>query len=236
MNEGLTVLLSTAIGIGFLHTLIGVDHSLPFVVLGRAQGWSVRKLLTITTLCGVGHVLSSVILGAVGIGLGVAAERLDWIESRRGEISAWLLIGFGLAYASWAFYRSMRNRPHRHVHFHTKEGIHAHEHRHESEHLHPHELNRRAFTIWTLFIVFVFGPCEPLIPLLMVPALQHEWYAVVLVAVVFGVTTVGTMLAVVLAGFLGLRPSFFSFFERHVHVVAGLMIAASGIAIKAFGI
>ncbi|RPJ87383.1 MAG: hypothetical protein EHM18_01420 [Acidobacteria bacterium] len=236
MNEGLTVLLSTAVGIGFLHTLIGVDHSLPFVVLGRAQGWSVRKLITITTLCGIGHVMSSVILGFVGIGLGVAAERLEWIESRRGEIAAWLLIGFGLAYATWAFYRSLRNRPHRHVHFHAEEVSHAHEHRHQSEHLHPHQLNRRAFTIWTLFIVFVFGPCEPLIPLLMVPALEHSWIGVALVAGVFGVATVGTMLLVVLAGFYGLRPAFFALFERHVHVVAGLMIAASGIAIKAFGI
>ncbi len=229
------MLLSTAVGIGFLHTLIGVDHSLPFIVLGRAQGWSVRKLLTITILCGIGHVLSSVILGLVGIGIGVAAERLQWIETRRGEISAWLLIGFGLAYASWALYRSIRNRPHRHLHFHD-EGIHAHEHRHENEHLHPHQMDRRALTIWTLFIVFVFGPCEPLIPLLIVPALQHAWYGVALVAVAFGVTTVGTMVVVVLAGFHGLRPVFFSFFERHVHVVAGLMIAASGIAIKAFGL
>ncbi len=230
------MLLSTAVGIGFLHTLIGVDHSLPFVVLGRAQGWSVRKLLAITTLCGFGHVLSSVILGFVGIALGVAAERLQWIETRRGEIAAWLLIGFGLAYASWAFYRSLRNRPHRHVHFHPDELSHAHEHRHQTEHLHPHQLDRRAFTIWTLFIVFVFGPCEPLIPLLMVPALKHEWYGVALVAIVFSVATVGTMVVVVLAGFYGLRPSFFSFFERHVHVVAGLMIAASGVAIKAFGL
>jgi len=230
------VLLSTAVGIGFLHTLIGVDHSLPFVVLGRAQGWSVRKLLTITILCGVGHVLSSVILGLLGIALGVAAERLQWIETRRGEISAWLLIGFGLAYATWALYRSIRSRPHRHLHFHADEGIHAHEHRHQDEHLHPHQLDRRALTIWTLFIVFVFGPCEPLIPLLIVPALHHSWYGVALVAVVFGVTTVGTMVVVVLAGFHGLRPIFFSFFERHVHVVAGLMIAASGIAIKAFGL
>jgi len=229
------VLLSTAVGIGFLHTLIGVDHSLPFIVLGRAQGWSVRKLLTVTILCGIGHVLSSVVLGMVGIALGVAAERLQWIETRRGAISAWLLIGFGLAYASWALYRSIRSRPHRHLHFHD-EGIHAHEHRHENEHVHPHQLDRRALTIWTLFIVFVFGPCEPLIPLLIVPALHHAWYGVALVAVVFGITTVGTMVVVVLAGFHGLRPVFFSFFERHVHVVAGLMIAASGIAIKAFGL
>jgi len=70
----------------------------------------------------------------------------------------------------------------------------------------------------------------------MVPALQHQWAGVALVALVFGFTTIATMLLVVLAGFYGLRPSFFALFERHVHLVAGLMIAASGIAIKAFGI
>jgi len=230
------VLLTTAVGIGFLHTLIGVDHSLPFVVLGRAQGWSVRKLSAITLLCGAGHVLSSIVLGFLGIGLGVAVERLKWIETGRGTISAWLLIGFGLAYASWGLYRFLRNRPHRHVHFHEDHQKHAHEHQHQREHLHPHQLNRRALTVWALFIVFVFGPCEPLIPLLMVPALQHQWAGVALVALVFGFTTIATMLLVVLAGFYGLRPSFFALFERHVHLVAGLMIAASGIAIKAFGI
>ncbi len=230
------VLLSTAVGIGFIHTLIGVDHSLPFVVLGRAQGWSVRKLIAITTLCGTGHVLSSVVLGFIGIGLGVAVERLEWIESRRGTVSAWLLIGFGLAYASWGLYRLFRNRPHHHVHVHQHNEVHAHEHRHQDEHVHPHGLDRRAITVWALFIVFVFGPCEPLIPLLMVPALAHEWSGVALVALVFGVTTIATMLLVVLAGYYGLRPSFFALFERHVHVIAGLMIAASGIAIKAFGI
>jgi nickel/cobalt exporter len=236
MEEGLWWLVGTAVGLGFLHTLIGVDHSLPFVVLGRAQRWSLRKVLAITTACGIGHILSSVALGAVGIGFGVAVEKLNWIETSRGEVAAWLLIGFGLAYASWALCGSLRHRPHRHLHFHNEDRGHVHDHSHEAEHLHPHGLDRRALTVWGLFIVFVFGPCEPLIPLLMVPALKHSWAGVALVAAVFGVTTIGTMLALVTAGYYGLRPSYSSFLERHVHVIAGLLIAASGLAIKAFGI
>jgi nickel/cobalt transporter (NicO) family protein len=236
MEEGLWLLLGTAVGIGFIHTLVGVDHSLPFVVLGRAQGWSVKKLLAITTLCGAGHVISSIVLGFIGIGLGIAVGHLEWIEGRRGEISAWLLIGFGLTYAAWAVSRSLRKRPHRHVHFHAENSAHEHQHAHEGDHLHPHRLDRRALTVWALFVVFVLGPCEPLIPLLMVPALTYHWTAVALVAAVFGLTTVGTMVVVVLIGYYGFRPSFFGLLERHVHVVAGLMIAFSGIAIKAFGI
>ena len=236
MHDGLWLLISTAVGLGFIHTLIGVDHSLPFVVLGRAQGWSLRKLMTITAVCGIGHVLSSILLGAVGIALGVAVEKLEWIETGRGEVAAWLLIGFGLAYASWALYGTLRRRRHTHAHAHDAENLHVHDHSHEREHMHPHGLSRRALTAWGLFIIFIFGPCEPLIPLLMVPALKHQWTGVLLVAAVFGLTTVLTMIAVVTAGFYGLRPSFTSLLERHVHLVAGLLIAASGLAIKLLGI
>ena len=39
----LDVLLMTAVSIGFLHTLIGVDHALPFVALGKARGWNLAQ-------------------------------------------------------------------------------------------------------------------------------------------------------------------------------------------------
>ena len=99
-ESSLTILLMTAMSIGFVHTLIGVDHALPFVALSRARGWKLPKTLGVTALCGLGHVLSSVILGCVGLGLGVAIERLEWIEGFRGELTAYLMIGFGLAYAA----------------------------------------------------------------------------------------------------------------------------------------
>ena len=35
-------------------------------------------------------------LGFLGIALGIAVARLEGVESTRGEIAAWLLIGFGL--------------------------------------------------------------------------------------------------------------------------------------------
>ena len=83
MDTTLTVLLGSAIGVAFVHTLIGIDHSLPFVVLGKANGWSLRKTLGLTTVCGIGHVLSSVVLGLLGIGLGTAVASLEVIEASR---------------------------------------------------------------------------------------------------------------------------------------------------------
>ncbi len=41
-------LLIAALSVAFFHTLVGVDHYLPFVVLGRARRWSMRKVVAIT--------------------------------------------------------------------------------------------------------------------------------------------------------------------------------------------
>lgn len=232
----LDILLTTAVGIGFLHTLIGVDHALPFVAIGRARGWSLRRVLGLTFLCGLGHVLSSVLLGVFGIGLGVALDRLEWIESTRGSLAAWLLIGFGLAYAAWAWVRRRRGRTHSHPHVHADGTIHTHPHGHEGEHAHPHQASAAPVVAWSLFILFVLGPCEPLIPLLMVPALAHGAAATALVAGAFAVTTIGTMLAMVTVGFLGLRLVPMRALERHADVAAGLAVAASGLAIQVLGV
>jgi nickel/cobalt transporter (NicO) family protein len=227
MNDApaLSVLLAAAVTIAAGHTVIGVDHSLPFIVLGRARGWSLPKVLMITALCGVGHVLSSVVLGFVGIGIGVALDKLEWVEAARGSIAAWMLIGFGVLYATHAFVRKQRKKPH------------SHDHHSDPQHMHPHPApGRSALTVWALFIVFAFGPCEPLIPLLMAPAALHNWLWVALVCLVFGAITIGVMLAVVSIGYLGLSRVRLQWAERNADVLAGLAIACSGLAIQALGI
>ena len=88
-EQGLEVLVGLAVTIAFSHTLIGVDHYVPFVALAKAQKWGVRRLLSVTALCGLGHVVGSVALGFVGIGLGYAISGLEWIEGIRGDLAGW---------------------------------------------------------------------------------------------------------------------------------------------------
>jgi ABC-type nickel/cobalt efflux system permease component RcnA len=229
-------LLATAVSIGFVHTLIGVDHSLVFIVIGKARNWPLKRVLGLTALCGLGHVLSSVVLGYAGIGLGVAIQKLEWIESSRGELAANLLIGFGLAYGCRALWKALRNKEHAHEHSHAGGIIHSHQHNHHRDHTHAHEMPGKGITAWSLFIIFVLGPCEPLIPILMAPAAEHHWLWVFLIATAFGITTIGTMLAVVAAGFMGLKFIRVSFLERFGNVFAGFAIAGSGLAIQLLGI
>ena len=87
MSADIEILLVTAASIGFIHTLTGPDHYLPFIVMGKARQWTTIKTLWITFLCGLGHVGSSIVIGAIGIALGLVLQ-----GSRRLEDSGatWL--------------------------------------------------------------------------------------------------------------------------------------------------
>jgi len=134
-------LLGTAFTLGFVHTLLGPDHYVPFVAMSRAGRWTLKKTVVITLLCGLGHVLSSVLLGLVGIAAGVMLVRLEAIESIRGDVAGWLLLGFGLAYFVAGVVKAVRNMPHSHWHSHGDGTMHAHSHDHAGDHLHAHERN-----------------------------------------------------------------------------------------------
>ncbi|MBI4681128.1 MAG: hypothetical protein HY753_08025, partial [Nitrospirae bacterium] len=159
MSNELLILIIAAASIGFFHTLLGPDHYLPFIVMSRSRNWSLRKTSLVTVLCGIGHVLSSVLLGIIGIALGIAVSKLEAIESFRGSIAAWVLIAFGLVYFIWGMRRALRNKPHEHLHKHEYGFSHMHTHHHTEVHMHVHrKKGTKNITPWVLFTIFVFGP------------------------------------------------------------------------------
>jgi nickel/cobalt transporter (NicO) family protein len=236
MNNSITILSVTAISIGFIHTLLGPDHYLPFIVLSQAKKWSLRKTMFITFLCGMGHVLSSVVLGLLGIAIGISVTRLVSVESFRGNIAAWLFIAFGLVYMIISIRNLIKKRKHTHSHFHINGEKHDHEHDHHKEHTHIHQEEIVKTTPWVLFLIFVFGPCEPLIPILMYPAAQSNITGAIIVSLLFSVVTIGTMMSVVLAFKLGMNKINLKPVEQYSHVIAGAMIFFSGLAIQFLGL
>jgi sulfite exporter TauE/SafE len=266
MIDSAIMLYVTSASVAFVHTLLGPDHYLPFVAMSRASGWSVRKTVVITLLCGLGHVLSSVALGLIGIAFGVAVFKLEGIERFRGDLAGWLLIAFGLVYFLWGVRRAIRNQPHAHFHPHADGVIHTHEHMHHADHVHVHNASEPAgseprlqrsgqsehsaqapghhaptptcdsapsLTPWILFTIFLFGPCEPLIPIVMYAAAKGTAWTVIGVTIVFSVITIATMLAVVLssAWVVGMAP--LRRWHRFGHALAGLVVLACGMAVQA---
>ena len=239
LSSELLLLASTAASIAFIHTLFGPDHYLPFIVMGKARQWSPAKVAGVTTLCGIGHVGSSIVIGAVGIALGLAVSHLEAVESVRGSIAAWAVLGFGLAYMIWGLRRAYTGRGHSHAHLHADGTAHSHGHSHREGHVHIHEApaeSRASLTPWVLFTIFVLGPCEPLIPLLMVPAAAHGWDSIAFISAIFGVVTIGTMLGVVFAGIAGLNVLPLKTTERYAHALAGGAVVACGGAMVFLGL
>jgi nickel/cobalt transporter (NicO) family protein len=237
MSDALLLLTLSAAAIGFIHTVIGPDHYIPFIMMARAQQWSRSKTLLVTFLCGIGHVSSSVILGAVGIAFGVALRRLEIIEAVRGDIAAWILIAFGIVYGAWGLKVAYRKRSHEHSHAHEDGTVHEHGHSHFLGISHENKLHpRTVMTTWTLFTIFVLGPCEPLIPLLMSPAATESTTGMILVSGVFAATTISTMIAMVWLVSSGIERLPMKTMERFTHAIAGGVIALSGLAIQFLGL
>ncbi|MEN7341539.1 MAG: sulfite exporter TauE/SafE family protein [Pseudomonadota bacterium] len=217
----------TAMAIGILHTAIGPDHYLPFVVLSKARQWSARRTLVITAACGMIHVAGSVILGLAGVAFGLALQQLEWVEGVRGDLAAWALLSVGLVYMLWGLRRAYKNRPHSHWHVHADGSAHEHIHTHHNEHAHIHEQQAGfSLTPWALFLVFAFGPCEALIPVLMYPAAANNVPGLIFVTSVFAITTIVTMLMLVMVarwglGRLQIGDAIQKRLQRYAHALAG---------------
>lgn len=226
-------LLGSVVIVAAAHTAVGPDHYLPFIMLARARRWSMARTLMVTALCGLGHVGSSLFLGGVGLLVGLGVSRLELVETGRGSLAAWGLVAFGGAYALWGLRRALRSRkgllPHDHrghVHIH-RHGAAAHEHG---------QGDSSSTSFWMLFLIFVLGPCEPLIPLFILPASEGRWGLAITAGLVFSLVTVLAMLALVALAYAGARRLPLGPLERWSHALAGGTIAASGLAILYLGL
>lgn len=217
MTNELYLLLLTAVSIAFFHTLMGPDHYLPFIVMSKARNWSRLKTLSITMLCGLGHVGSSVILGLIGIAFGLALTKLETFETYRGNLAAWFLIAFGLVYGVWGFRKALHDKHHNHLHLNINK-------------------DKVNITPWILFTIFVFGPCEPLIPLLMYPAAKENFMSIFWVSFIFGIVTIGTMLTIVALFSFGINRLPLRKLERYTHALAGTALFLCGLAIQFLGL
>jgi hypothetical protein len=237
LTPEILALLASAAAIAFVHTLLGPDHYLPFVSMAVARRWTWRKLLAVTAGCGAAHLLGSVALGLFGIAARSGLEGLVAVESWRGDLAAWGLLSVGLVYLAWGLRQAARNQRHSHWHAHGATWhCHPHDHHRDHAHLHPAANGRRALAPWLIFVIFVLGPCEPLIPLLMYPAANASLAGVLLVTGMFGAVTVLTMLGAVALSFHGLKRLRTDSFERYGHAFAGATLSGCGASILLLGL
>lgn len=224
----LYVLYASAASLGFMHTILGPDHYLPFIVLSKARKWSSNKTMWITFISGIGHVGSSILIGMIGIALGISLNKLEFIEAYRGEIVGWMLFAFGVLYTIYGIYKYLKSSHHFHLpDFLVPKKIRGLQHLPTED----QKEDNTKLTPWILFLIFVFGPCEVLIPMLIFPAYKSSTMGMVTVALIFGIVTIATMMLAVFIGHKGTSLIKFKKQEKYLHLFAGLLIliSASGI-------
>ena len=227
------LLLATA-AVAVIHTLAGPDHYLPFIMMARAGRWSKTRTAVVTTLCGLGHVASSLLLGGLGIAFGAAVADIAGWETARGNWAAWGMVAFGAAYALWGLRHAIRRKRGLVTHDH---GHHAHVHVHGNhDHGHDGPSPKSVMGYWALFAIFVLGPCEPLIPQFVIEGSAGRWGLAAISAALFTVLTVGLMVGIVLVARSGLGLVSFRGMERWAHTLAGGVIAASGLSVLFLGL
>jgi ABC-type nickel/cobalt efflux system permease component RcnA len=124
-------LIAAAAGVGFGHAVLP-DHWVPLAVVGRTQRYPLSKVARLSGLAGVAHVLVSIVLGAVVIGVGLQFR--STVEHAQDTIVGLLLIATGIGF----LVLELLGRGHGHSH--GPGGHHHHHHGHDhDEHSHAHD-------------------------------------------------------------------------------------------------
>jgi len=110
-------LVAAVAGVGVLHTIVP-DHWVPITLLARQRGWSRGETARVALRAGIGHVLSTLVIGLAVWAAGVAfATRFGTVVDTAASLA---LVGFGLwiAISAWREMRGGGGHGHSHGHSH----------------------------------------------------------------------------------------------------------------------
>lgn len=228
-------LATASFGVAFFHAALPT-HWLPFVLVGRAQGWRTAKTLIVTALAGGGHVLFTALLGLLVVGAGAAVNH--WLASVFPWIVGGVLVAFGLFY----LLRHARGEGHGHHHAHHghSHGGHATDHAHDHDHSHPHEhtpkigrpeadgLRSDRAAVLGLLVTLTFSPCEGFLPVFAAGA-RHGWHGYLWLSAVLALATWLGMLAFTWLTLKGLERGKSELLERYQNAIVGTLLLAIGI-------
>ncbi len=229
MSNATPALFAAAAGVGFGHAVLP-DHWVPLAVLGRARRYPLAKIARLSGLAGVAHVLLSIVLGAVIIGVGLQFR--SSVSHAQDAIIGGLLIatgvGFGVLQAT--------GHGHRHDHDHPHQGGHSNDHGHAHPHGHAHRHSHAdpdaGRWIGRLVAVMVpFGaaasPDLTILPVFLAATTAGAATAVGSV-VIFGAVTIGTIVGLTLGAAKGSYQIKGDWLDRWGNAVTAVILVLIG--------
>lgn len=201
-------LILSLVGGGFIASALHAalpTHWLPFVLVGRAQGWGLRRVAVTVVLAATVHIMVTAAIGAVVAVAGVALDR--WLHGVLPHLSAALLFLFGAFYLARYWHRTTTP---------DCKGC---------EHDEPKVSDRAA--LLGLVALMAASPGEVLLPLYL-SAATHGWSVFVGLSLGFWLGTVAGMLlltSLAMAGYSVLRLERWA---RYEEVVLGISLILLG--------
>jgi nickel/cobalt transporter (NicO) family protein len=201
MHSSLFVAL---VAVAAIHALLPT-HWLSFVLVARAQKWSRARMLEVVLLSGLGHVLSTTLVGLAAAALGKGVHK--YVDKLDTPLPALILCAFGLYYLVLGWRRD--GHPHC-----------AHDHSED-----PIQADKVA--VWALFLEMTLSPCETLIPIFFASG-GLSWPTLLLMALVMSAITILAMGVLSFIGYTGYQKITFPWLEHNERLVLGALLIGLG--------
>ncbi len=187
--------------LSLLHAIIP-NHWLPVLAIGRKENWSLREILNVTIICGLCHVVSTLL---IGWGLAFFGWELSQkFQSITSFIAPVVLICIGLIFIY---------RHHRHKHFHLADQ--------------PHK-NSKSKIIFSLSLAMFFSPCLEIEAYFLAAGTESIGWVLILSTIYFFVTLVGMVIWVTVAYHSSNKFNWHKL-EHNAGIITGVTLIVTGI-------
>lgn len=199
-------------GVALVHVAIPT-HWLPFVLVGRAQGWTLARVMTAATAAAVGHIVTTSVVGVLILMAGRFMEQ--WIQGVLHYAAAALLLGFGLFYLARAFQRRV-----------ALAGV-----TDQTAPPPPRVDDRAAW--WGVVGALALSPGEVLLSFYLTGD-THGWPGLVALSAVFLAGTLAGMAALIAVTWAGMAHFRMDRLARYESAILGTVLVLLGVAVVVF--
>jgi hypothetical protein len=202
-------LIAATFGVALLHAAMP-NHWMPFVIVGKAQKWSLTRMLTITGIASLGHSILTCAIGFIVALMGYQITR--YVENYMGYLTGGILIVLGIVYVALGRWR--------------RGGLHTHE-GHST-----HYLSDKV-AVTSLFTMLCFSPCEAALPIFLA-ASAMSWGILIMMAIILTIATLFGMLVLSALAYRGMQKLRFESIERYEKELVGGILAFIGAMVIIF--
>lgn len=177
------------------------NHWMPFALIGKGQKWSLTKTIFVTAIAGLGHSITTTLLGFIIAILGFHITK--YAETFAEPLAGSILIVLGITFVIIG-----RLRHGKHNHNHAK-------------------FSDKTIAI-SLFIMLSLSPCVAALPIFLA-ASTFSWSKLLLLSAILSVTTISGMLVLTILAYSGVKKINLCSIEEYEKEIIGGILTIIGI-------